>query len=390
MVSENFGNLKYISCNMKKSIKNQLLKSLFLALISIPLAASAAVPARTWTKPVLWTLDEEVSMYFDMSGTAFTDGQDIYMWAWQPSEPDAGNWTNSSDFAKLKYEGNMIWSKTFTPTLYFNKTMAQLATFDNYFWMLLKSKDGSTVCEAFNIVCPRAEIGTFTSSGVSVKAYPTNFDITTPVTILVNISKAYVDGVQGTLAGSDSIYMQSGLNNFLGASVDVNTTDQASLIKTKMKKVGTNTFKIDLIPYQYFGVGQDFLFDNFVFNIWTKTGKKGTDANNKPFLLGNTNTPLVSYFPQKFCQYDILTITRINNEKSASGLTYTITAGTKTISGQFSGTTAAMKTYINLGDKIGNEPSLTQMNLIINVVSGSKSIEVYNANLPLVPLSELQ
>jgi hypothetical protein len=375
---------------MKKSIVNKPFKSLLFVLIFLPMVSFAAIPARTWTKPLLWTLDEEITWYFDMSGTAFTDGQDIYMWAWQPSEPDAGNWTNSSDFAKLKYEGNMIWSKTLTPTTYFNKTIAQLATFDNYFWMLLKSKDGSTVSEAFNIVCPRAEIGTFISSGVAVKAYPTNFDITTPVTILVNISKAYVDGTQGVLAGSDSIYIQSGLNNFLGASVDVNLTDPTSLLNTKMKKVGTNTFKIDLTPYQYFSVAQDFTFDNFVFYIWSKNGKKGTDANNKPFLLGNTNTPLVSYFPQKFCQYDILTITRINNEKSATGLTYTVTAGSKTFSGQFSGTTASMKTYINLGEQIGNEPSLTQMNLKINVVSGSNSIEVYNTNLPIVPLSELQ
>lgn len=375
---------------MKKSIRKKLIKSLLLVLIYFPITASATVPANTWASPVLWALDDKVTWYFDLTGTSFTEGQDVYLWAWQPSEPDAGNYKNSSEFAKLKYEGNMVWSKTLTPTLYFNKTIADLATFNNYFWMLLKSKDGVTVTEAFSILSPRAEIGNFTSSGVAVKAYPSDFSIDTPVSILVNLSKVYVGSTLGGLVGKDSIYFQSGLNNFLGAKVDVNLNDPASLAKTKMKKVGTNTFKIDFLPYQYFGVAQDFMFDNLVFSIWSKDGLKGSDANNKNFLIGNANTPLVSIFPQKFCQYDILTITRTNNEKSASSVSYTITAGTKSFTGLFQGTIAEMKAFINLGDQIGNEPSLTLINLVIKVNSGSNSVEVYNTNLPVVPLSELQ
>lgn len=369
---------------------------LIAGLLLIGLSAKAAdpAPASTWSYPIIWNLDEQVTWYFDLTGTNFKAGQDVYMWVWQPSEPDAGNWTNSSDFAKLKYEpgkGDMVWSFTLTPTKYFKKTITELSTFDNYFWMLLKSKDGSTVTGAFNVMCPRVQIGTFKTSGTALQVFPSNFGIDTPVSILINTSKSYVNGVLGGLAGKDSIFFESGINNFLDAHFTFNPNDISTHGKTAMKKVATNVYKIDIIPYQYFGVSQSLSFDNLTFFLWALDGTKGTaDANGKNYLIGNTNVPVVSYFPQKFCQYDILTITRTNNEKSASSVNYIITAGSTTFSGTMSGNTASMSTSINLMEKIGSLTGLTKLNLIINVVKGVNTVEVYNSDLPLVPLSELQ
>lgn len=385
----------------KKSIYSQLHRQfagwmLAAGLLLIGLSAKAAdpVPAGTWSYPVIWNVDEQVTWYFDMTGTNFTAGQDIYMWVWQPSEPDAGNWASSSDFAKLKYEptkGNMVWSFTLTPTLYFKKSVTDLANFDNYFWMLLKSKDGSTVTGAFNVMCPRVQIGTFKSSGVALQVYPTNFGIDTPVSILVNTSKSYVNGVVGGLSGKDSIFFESGINNFLDAHYLFDPNDISTHAKTAMKKVATNVYKIDMIPYQYYNISQSLSFDNLTFFLWALDGSKGTaDANGKNYLIGNTNQPVVSYFPQKFCQYDILTITRTNNEKSASSVNYTITAGTVSFSGILSGTTASVSASINLMEKIGSLTGLTKITLKINVVKGANTVEVYNSDLPLVPLTELQ
>jgi len=155
--------------------------------------------------------------------------------------------------------------------------------------------------------------------------------------------------------------------------------------------MATNVYKIDMIPYQYFGVSQSLTFDNLTFFLWALDGTKGTaDATGKNYLIGNTNLPIVSYFPQKFCQYDILTITRTNNEKSANSVNYIITAGTTIFSGTMTGNTASMSTSINLMDKIGSLSGLTKLNLKINVVKGVNTIEVYNSDLPLVPLSDLQ
>ena len=365
-------------------------------LLFIGFSAKAAdpVPTSTWSYPIIWNIDEQVTWYFDLTGTNFSAGQDIYMWVWQPSEPDAGNWTNSSDFAKLKYEpakGNMVWSFTLTPTAYFKKTVADFATFDNYFWMLLKSKDGATVTGAFNVMCPRVQVGTFKTSGAALQVFPSNFGIDTPVSILVNTSKSFVNGVVGGMAGKDSIFFESGINNFLDAHFLFDPNIVSTHAKTAMKKMATNVYKIDMIPYQYFGISQSLSFDNLTFFLWALDGTKGTaDASGKNYLIGNTNLPVVSYFPQKFCQYDILTITRTNNEKSASSVIYTFTAGTTKFTGNLTGSTNTMSATINLMEKIGSLSGLTKLNLTITVVKGTNTVEVYNSDLPLVPLSELQ
>lgn len=367
-----------------------------LVLVSFVSTTKAAepAPANTWTFPIIWNVDEPVTWYFDLTGTKFTAGQDVYMWVWQPSEPDAGNWTNSSDFAKLKYEpakGSMIWSMTLSPTTYFGKTVADLASFDNYFWMLLKSKDGSTVTGAFNVVCPRIQIGSFKSSGAAVQTFPANFNIDTPVSILVNTSKAYVDGALGGLSAKETIYMESGLNKFLDAHVQFDPNNPATHAKTLMRKVAANVYKIDMIPYEYFGVDQSLSFDNLTFNLWSADGVKGTaDAKGNYYLIGNTNVPVVTYFPQKFCQYDILTITRKNNEKTATSVEYAITAGTKTFEGVLSGTSVSKSVTLNLLKEIGDITNLDKIKLVIYIVKGSTKIEVYNSDLPLVPLTELQ
>ncbi|MFZ4582853.1 MAG: hypothetical protein ACOYM7_09410, partial [Paludibacter sp.] len=204
------------------------------------------------------------------------------------------------------------------------------------------------------MMCPRVQIGTFKSSGLAVQTYPANFNIDTPVSILVNTSKAFVDGTLGGLSAKETIYMESGLNKFLDAHIQFDPNNATTHAKTLMRKVAANVYKIDMIPYEYFGVDQTLSFDNLTFNLWSADGTKGTaDAKGNYYLIGNTNVPVVTYFPQKFCQYDILTITRINNEKTATSVEYAITAGTKTIQGVMSGTSVSKTITLNLLKEIG-------------------------------------
>lgn len=96
-----------------------------------------------------YPLDQPVTWTFDLTGSGFTVGQDLYMWAWSPSNPDTGNYNNSSAFAKLSYVNGMIWSITLTPTLYFNKTVSEILTAG--FWMKLKDKTGKIETGTFNV-----------------------------------------------------------------------------------------------------------------------------------------------------------------------------------------------------------------------------------------------
>ena len=98
---------------------------------------------KVWTVPAVFTADQEVTFYYDVTDVGFPSGVDLYLWAWQPTEPDAGHGGNSSDFAKLEYLGDNIYKMTMTPTKYFNSPVSAFENSDwPGFWQRLKTKDG--------------------------------------------------------------------------------------------------------------------------------------------------------------------------------------------------------------------------------------------------------
>ena len=162
--------------------------------------------------------------------------------------------------------------------------------------------------------------------------------------------------------------------------------------KTKLTPIGNNIYKIDFIPREYYGVGEDFVMENIEFLFPTKDwAKVGTNEGGKNFVILAPGVPIpldpiFSFFPQKFSQYDILTLIRKNNEKNSQGLVYTITAGTKTITGEFTGNKDEMRAYINLFQSLSTEPSIDKISLLVKDKNGA---EIIKTDIPLVPLSDL-
>lgn len=348
-------------------------------------------PAKVWTYPVIYALDQEVTWYFDMTGTGFTEKQDLYLWAWSPSEPDAGNFDNSSDFAKLEYVSGMTWKKTLTPTKYFNKTVADIEASAG-FWMRLKGKGNEKQSDVIQAPWSVGDIKTFKESGEAVQIFPQKFYLDEPLSILVNAEKLWVGGTQSGLAGEE-IFLHSGLNNFAaGAIVESNMGNPDLVKKTRLTPIGNNIYKIDFIPREYYGVGEDFVMENIEFLFPTKDwAKVGTNEGGKNFVILAPGVPIpldpiFSFFPQKFSQFDILTLIRKNNEKNSQGLIYTITAGTKTITGEFTGNKDEMRAYINLFQSLSTEPSIDKINLLVKDKNGA---EIIKTDIPLVPLSDL-
>ena len=348
-------------------------------------------PAKVWTYPVVYALDQEVTWYFDMTGTGFTEKQDLYLWAWSPSEPDAGNFDNSSDFAKLEYVSGMTWKKTLTPTKYFNKTVADIEA-SSGFWMRLKGKGNEKQSDVVQAPWSVGDIKTFKESGEAVQIFPQKFYLDEPLSILVNAEKLWVGGTQSGLAGEE-IFFHSGLNNFVaGAIVEANMGNPDLVKKTKLTPIGNNIYKIDFIPREYYGVGEDFVMENIEFLFPTRDwAKVGTNEGGKNFVILAPGVPIpldpiFSFFPQKFSQYDILTLIRKNNEKNSQGLVYTITAGTKTITGEFTGNKDEMRAYINLFQSLSTEPSIDKISLLVKDKNGA---EIIKTDIPLVPLSDL-
>lgn len=352
----------------------------------------AGVPAKIWTYPVVYALDQEVTWYFDMTGTNFNEGQDLYLWAWSPSEPDAGNFDNSSEFAKLEYVGDMVWKKTLTPTKYFNTTVANIESSAG-FWMRLKGKGNEKQSDVIQAPWSVGDIKTFKESGNAVQIYPEKFYIDQPLSLLVNANLVWTGAVQGGLAGEE-IHLHSGLNNFAeGAIVEYQAWIPEVSAKTKLTPIGDNIYKIDFIPREYFGVDEDFVMENIEFLFPAKDwAKVGTAEGGKNFVVLAPGVvappdPVFYFFPQKFTQYDILTLVRKNNEKKSQGLIYTIVAGGKTITGEFTGKAEEMRAYVNLLQGLAGATNLDKINLEVKDKNGS---EILKTDIPLVPLSDLE
>lgn len=367
-----------------------------LVLMMLPQVSSATedagVPAKIWTYPVVYALDQQVTWYFDMTGTNFSEGQDLYLWAWSPSEPDAGNFDNSSEFAKLEYVGDMVWKKTLTPTKYFNTTVANIESSAG-FWMRLKGKGNEKQSEVIQAPWSVGDIKTFKESGNAVQIYPEKFYIDQPLSLLVNANLVWTGAVQGGLAGEE-IHLHSGLNNFAeGAIVEYQAWIPEVSAKTKLTPIGDNIYKIDFIPREYFGVDEDFVMENIEFLFPAKDwAKVGTAEGGKNFVVLAPGVvappdPVFYFFPQKFTQYDILTLVRKNNEKKSQGLIYTIVAGGKTITGEFTGKAEEMRAYVNLLQGLAGATNLDKINLEVKDKNGS---EILKTDIPLVPLSDLE
>lgn len=375
----------------------------------LPVIASATnkfpgVP-KAWTYPAVYQANEEVTFYFDVTDIGFQEGVDLYLWAWEPSEPDAGNRNNSSEFAKLEYQGNNIYTKTMIPTEYFNAPLEAFG--DNFagFWMQLKVKTDDDCTTEFAAPDSRLAFREFAAAKKGVAFYPDAFLLKEPLSILVNADELEVGGVKGGLNNLDftSLNIHSGLNNWevlQGLHVWLPNVIE----KTGFKNLGNGIWKLDMIPFDYYNsvIGDDgnvqppTIDENFVLENMTYLIVPVVNANwgpNSGDLLqkaGNAPVypdPAFSFFPQKICALDILTLTRQWNESNAGILKYTVTAGTKVITGEMSGSRDKREASINLLDELAGLSGLTQIHIQIATANG---ITVVNTDIPLVPLSDLQ
>lgn len=158
-----------------------------------------------------YALDQPVTWTFDLTGSGFTAGQELYMWAWSPSNPDVGNYSNSSAFSKLTYVNGMTWSKTITPTTYFNKTVAEIQASAG-FWMKIKDLNGKIETITFTNVNVDATSIYINGSDISSPATQTQLSVVyTPSTATAKIINWSVD--DASIASISSTGLLTALKN---------------------------------------------------------------------------------------------------------------------------------------------------------------------------------
>lgn len=402
---------------MKKSTvcaglrNNSLLALLLMMLYPMMAAASTKVGTpKCWTVPAVFTGDQEVSFYYDVTDVGFPEGVDLYLWAWQPSEPDAGNGNNSSDFAKLEYLGNNIYRKTMVPTEYFH---VDKAVFDDPnwpgFWQQLKTKEDNLWSTEFAAPDSRLDWQDFQNSGKAVKFYSgmkstgfsEAFTLNNPLTIIFNPDLFQVAGVPMTefaqRAGFGGFKLHAGLNDWTYQQ-GVKVWIPGCMDKVAIKKLSNGYYSISMTsPYDYFswqyaddgsrqdnGLESDAQIENLAWLMvgiingdW---GGTSPDQSTKAGSAAPYPDPVFSLFPTKVSTRDILTLTREYNERTSGDLTYTLTAGGKTITGTMTGVRDKRDATINLVSALAGVTA-TEMHL---TVANAKGTTIIDTVIPLV------
>ena len=355
---------------MKKLLQFLLIAAVLLPNI-ISAQADAGMPNKVWSYPVVYKYDEQVTWYFDLSTTNFAAGEDVYLWIWSPSEPDAGNFENSSDFAKLTYVSDKLWSFTLTPTLYFSKTPAEIAASAG-FWCRLKDKTGTKQSGVTQI--NYTDFSSFFTANELIRSYPSRPSLNEGLSILFNAN------LLESFNGATDVHFHSGMNNW-AVKQEYQVWLPEIVAKTKLKNMGDGFFKMDLIPSQYYpDIPDGFVMNNLVFLM-----VNGDWAATTPDQVLNAADyvappdPVFAFFPMQLSKKDFLGIIRKNNESGVNKLIYTITAGTVVLTGEFTGTVSEIKGFVDLVTPLQNV-NVTEIHALVTDNNGRT---ISNTTIPL-------
>lgn len=350
------------------------------ALFIIPNITKAQVEAgdisKIWSYPVVYQYNEEVTWYFDLANTTFPENEDIYIWIWSPTEPDAGNWENSSNFAKLTYEGDFIWSFTLTPTEYFSVSAEDIAASAG-FWLCLKNKTGTLQSGVSSI--GYTPFDSFYSANELLKFYPEKPTLNGGLSILFNSNLS-----DPAFATTPSVHFHSGLNSW-SVLQEYQTWVPEVVEKTLLKDLGNGFYKMDLIPSEYYGdqpgYTDDIIMENITFLMVAE--EWAGNSGDQIVFAGEyipPPPPVFNFFPLQISQRDFLGMRRINNERGINTLSYTITAGAKVITGEFAGGTAEIKGFVDLVSELHGMTNLTEIHVLVEDNSGKV---ISNTTIPL-------
>lgn len=427
-------------------------KNIYLSLAMLMVSAMAFAQTelgnpKVYTVPAVFYPTDEVTFYFDMADAGFKDGEELYWWVWQPTEPDAGNWENSSDFAKLEYLGDNMYKKTFVPVDYFFQNQTRFATKDELlafmesdwgeagYWSRLKTRDGQIQSGVFCVEHNRTDIADFAASGAEygiysgdkTTGYTDKWTMNKPLSILFNGDLQKIEGRTLNEWASDGDFQyfgtHAGLHGFYTNANDevieydfsdppapnlnqqLNVWRPGCVAKTSLKYIGNGVWRWNVLtPQEYFaynpvnadegGIAANdgtyyYLTDmgitqngnwavnpDFVSSFVAQELKFGIIVNEWAhsawgfeFKAGTAEAypdPLFSTFPSKITSKDILTLTRQWNERTAGVLTYQISAGGKTLSGEMDGNRDKRSVTVNLTDELrgisASEMTITILN----------------------------
>lgn len=309
----------------------------FLSMNARGQAVEVAAPLSMWTIPAIFEMDQPVTLYVDLSGGGFDEGEDIYWWVWQPSEPDKGNHANSSEFAKWEYDGNMMWKKSIIPTEYFGLSKEEMWNYEERkFWCRVKDQSGTRESGVFSFSYPEQSVADLVGSELWASD-PADFNVLTQTSVYFNANQA-----AGFSPGED-IYLNAQINNPEGGDDYLFTYESEGAEKTKMLYLGDGIYRKDIDVKSYFFIPSEGNPEEGIVNAdYELLYIKGTATNGSTTSDGfqltplslDPGTPMVYLFPSAPLFENIFVINRVNPQPGEDPITYNITVrGFDSISG---------------------------------------------------------
>lgn len=370
--------------------------NLIIAVLFVPsvLLAQGRI-ADIWTQPAIFMADEPISIFFDVSGTVLdgiSEDEGVCVWTWFPADP-GDPWGSPTDKTKLKHVEGNVWRLDMTPTDFYNKPANEISAF----YGQLQNWAGTKITDAFAPdQDPPNDIQVYSLAGIKgeelIEYFPKQFTTDRPLSVLINANNLYPDDctndpVPGQLAEAPNVHVHGGVNDW---SIVVEN-NAANLTKTEMTAMGDGIYRWDLVPQEYFDLPEDYVLTNisavFASSDWAYIGK---NVNCTDFFIDAPEIPDIPipdlvFFPSKFSQKDILIITRADNEPGVTGMNYTITAGSKTLTGSFEGNNKKLTAFINLADELKSESGLESIH--IELKDNNNRIVSKN-DIPLVQINQ--
>ena len=247
--------------------------SLIIYSVSIAKAATIANPVitATYTKTTdtspLIILEQPAKFTFDFSSSTLTGSENLVIYFWSP-----GTYYPTNSSVALTNEGNKIWSLSFTPTIFFNKSAAEIAENTSQFWFNIQNSGNSDLTGSLHISFS-TPVSTAVPTGVLGNPSGT-YALDAPVTWTFDLSNSSFK------AGQD-IYMYS----WSPSNPDPTYTNSTSI--SKLTYVGNMNWTMTLTPTTYFGetVAEIQASTGFWMKLKDQAGKIETGAFNVPFTI---------------------------------------------------------------------------------------------------------
>lgn len=257
-----------------------MMKNIFLFAAFLVIAGQSFGQA-AYVLPSPSAADEPLTLYIDVNQTTYTGLKDrliahpeevnnVYMWTWQPSGPVAGNgdWMNSNDALKLTWEGGLLFSITFTPTVFYGVDGPSF--FTRGISCLAKLDNGKAFPDLNSMEAKTEDLGVTIIPKLCDKLYCTFPEIARAddyLSITYDNAKETNPALQNMGPDDCYIFLYAQYAPFQG----ITYAPEASVTSTpalKLKPIGGGKFRITFAPSDFFqGIPTGQTIDNLTYYI---------------------------------------------------------------------------------------------------------------------------